>query len=486
MIVIFWNVQRPGESGLAANRLDSVLAYLNTLVNTYSPDFICLCEVAPALIDRLNMDLARSKLYGGAWYIHQQQVRAEYADAFSFGKRPEPSFFTEASCSFYVIFRRATCHAVRLYVPDGGRYAYHDSGTVLGVDGKVHKISLMTEARPLVVVEAGGHQVFGVVHLISGNTGLASAQLTAYLQALQAVNGNFIVGDMNIPLGDIAKRGVVPTNVYAPHDPGYDTHPTTPSRLDYLWTNRSWRDVEAAAAPGDLIENYFAAEGRLSDHVPVVYRLDNAMFRKKQAGLPALPFPPRTVVTRHSKPVPQPQPLWEKQQDPKGSASKPLIQKSMLSFLPKAPTYQLSAPQAAALVQRNRQEVPVAPDGDCLFASLIAMGVQASDGTAFLTVQALRNHVATVIRTNQVLRLRLLAAHIEPLTLATRVATPRYWFGEAGDLMPELIAVTLGIRLSILNSNGTPTNVGAGGTQYLLIRFNPPGGEHYHGTRPNP
>jgi hypothetical protein len=71
-------------------------------------------------------------------------------------------------------------------------------------------------------------------------------------------------------------------------------------------------------------------------------------------------------------------------------------------------------------------------------------------------------------------------------SLATQVATPRYWFGDAGDIMPELIAVTLNIRLVILNPDGSATNVGAGGTQYPLIRFNPQGGEHYHGTRPNP
>ncbi|WP_309893481.1 endonuclease/exonuclease/phosphatase family protein [Archangium sp.] len=486
MIIIFWNVQRPGETGLAANRLDAVLDYLNTLTNTYAPDFICLCEVAPALIVRLDMELARSQLYGGVGYMHQQQVREEYASAFSFGKRPDPSLFSEASCSFYVIYRRATCQSVRLSVTDGGRYAYNNSDDVWGPDGRSHKVAYQTEARPLVLVSAGTSRVFGLVHLISGNTRLASEQLTGYLRELRAVNGDFIIGDMNIPLGDIHTRRLVPTDVYTPHDPGYDTHPGTPSRLDYLWTNRLWQDVDAALAPPDLIQNYFVAEGRLSDHVPVVYRLDNAMFRTKKTALPALPFPPRTVVTRHSKPQPQPQPLWKKQEDSQSSASKPLVQKSMLSFLSKAPTYQLSGPQAAVLALANRQEIPVDADGDCLFASLIAMGVQASDGTTFHTVQALRNYVATVIRTNADLRLRLMAAHIDPLALATQVATPRYWFGHAGDLMPELIAVTLGIRLAILNANGLATNVGSGGTQYPLIRFNPPGGEHYHGTRPHP
>jgi hypothetical protein len=486
MIVIFWNVQRPGETGLAANRLGSVLEYLNTLVVTYNPDFICLCEVAPALIDRLNMELQHSKEYGGEGYMHQQQVRAEYADAFSFGKRPDPSFFTEASCSFYVIYRRATCQSVRLSVTEGGRYAYHDSGEVLGVDGRRHRVTLQTEARPLVIVSAGTSRVFGIVHLISGQTRLAADQLTAYLRELRSVNGDFLIGDMNIPFGEIHTKGLVPTDVYRPHDPGYDTHPSTPSRLDYLWTNRLWPNVEAAEAPEDLIENYFEPEGRLSDHVPVVYRLDNAMFRTKQAALPALPFPPRTVVTRRSKPVPQPQPLWKKQEAPSDSGQKTWVQKSMVSFLSKAPTYQLSGAQSAVLALSNRQEIPIAPDGDCLFASLIAMGVQASDGTTFPTVQALRNYVANAIRNNANLRLRLVAASINPLTLATRVATPRDWFGDAGDLMPELIAVTLNIRLVILNPDGSATNVGGGGTQYPLIRFNPQGGEHYHGTRPNP
>lgn len=310
MLIIFWNIQRPGESGLAANRLDLVFTYLNTLANTFQPDLICLCEVSQGLIDTLDLRLRQNKLYGGVGYVHQLQARQEAAEDVGLSSRPAPAAYTEAACSFYVIHRRARFPMVRVFTHDSGRFYYDDRGHVRTPEGRQVEVAVRREARPLVLIQAGPNQVYGLCHLISGSPARAAQQLTAYLQTLAAFHGAWLIGDMNIALPELGARGV-PMNVYRPHDPGYATYPDHVRTLDYLWTNGLWNDVDAAAPAAGLIRHFFQGEGRLSDHVPVAYRLDNAMFRRAVPAMNDLPIPPRTVSTRRSSAVPQAEPLWK-------------------------------------------------------------------------------------------------------------------------------------------------------------------------------
>lgn len=134
--------------------------------------------------------------------------------------------------------------------------------------------------------------------------------------------------------------------------------------------------------------------------------------------------------------------------------------------------------QAETLRNQHLFERPIAPNGDCLFNSLIHMGAFAGDATAFRT------------RISQYVLNPLNADALTPISqafnttrerIAGQIAQPGNYFGIAGHITPELITMSLGIRLRIINGDGSITAIGAGGNVYTLIRFG--GGQpHYHAT----
>lgn len=139
--------------------------------------------------------------------------------------------------------------------------------------------------------------------------------------------------------------------------------------------------------------------------------------------------------------------------------------------------YFLTAAQAAALASANLINLPIAPDGDCLFASLIAVG-------AFVgTVQQLRALVAGRVRRAEI--------DVQPFGLdqnetAREIGRSGSYNNLAGDATPSLIANALGCQIIIYNDDGTTTNLDGGpGGIFRVIRFLNPA-PHYHATRPAP
>lgn len=497
MIVIFWNLQRPGKGGTAIHRLQNILLYLEVLTHTFNPDLICLCEVTPQQADELSRRSLKSKEYGGEVYIHKSQEKQEFISnlsSSSFFSSGTQQFLSESACSFFVLYRRKTFpKGIRLFVPKGGQFFYQTSGELIDDLRGPQKVLYTKEARPLVLIQSQHGVVGGVVHLISGNPGMANQQLQSFLVALKQAGGRFVIGDMNIDLGNYKFNDKKLYLGFSPTNPGYFTHPKEgegSTTLDYIWTAGDWNVVRPSAMPKMLLESYFLGEGRMSDHAPVIYQLDNQnMMHPKVPDLPPLPWLPKTVKTRHSKPPKPTKHLFDEDmviEFTKEEFIKPLF--NFKGFEKVRPTYVPNLYQNGRLLHFGLANVDIAPDGDCFFAALVRVGATGFAGlntprTPFATVGALRTHVANGLQNSYDLRFGLFTRDLNPDTVGNRIRSNGLWNGEYGDVVPEITARVLGIQIRIIDSNGNTYVVGVGGPIFTLLRFSDHGAEHYHATQ---
>ncbi|MCP3098048.1 hypothetical protein LZ198_04055 [Myxococcus sp. K15C18031901] len=147
-----------------------------------------------------------------------------------------------------------------------------------------------------------------------------------------------------------------------------------------------------------------------------------------------------------------------------------------LGQVPAGNRYFLSGAQNSRLARAGLKNIPIAPDGDCLFASLIRVGAYSG------TVQKLRLRVAGLVESGQI---DVTGFNLDPVRTATDIRQPGSYNNLAGDATPALIANALGINIIIYNEDGSTTTLDSGGNQtYHVIRFLNPAA-HYHATAPN-
>jgi hypothetical protein len=143
------------------------------------------------------------------------------------------------------------------------------------------------------------------------------------------------------------------------------------------------------------------------------------------------------------------------QQDRPLPTALPKAGKPGAAYLP-TPAQVAAYPAGLGLVQ-------IAPDGNCLYASIIAAGrFQGS-------TQALRNAVAAAVRSGTITANGFVGLADRDL-IAAQVGFDGYYNNFAGDASPLLIAELLNLTIMILQPNGVPLQVGAGtaGTVWLV------------------
>ncbi|WP_375758439.1 OTU domain-containing protein [Corallococcus exercitus] len=137
--------------------------------------------------------------------------------------------------------------------------------------------------------------------------------------------------------------------------------------------------------------------------------------------------------------------------------------------------YFLTSAQAARLARAGRQNVAIAPDGDCLFASLIRVGAYAG------SVMRLRQLVADRVANG---RIDISAFNLDPRQTAADIRRLGSYNNLAGDATPSLLANALGINILIYNPDGSTTTLDSGSARtFHVIRFLAPAA-HYHATAP--
>ena len=140
--------------------------------------------------------------------------------------------------------------------------------------------------------------------------------------------------------------------------------------------------------------------------------------------------------------------------------------------------YQLTEFQRGRLAAWHRAEVPIDPDGNCLFNAFAATHGVAGGGAA------VRRAIHAALANRDDPRFAPLRERGNFQTeFLDNLASPKPFdfAGEAGDAMPEILAAVYGVTLHLARS-GQLTLVGAGPAVYLL-RFDG-AGLHFHGTRP--
>jgi hypothetical protein len=147
--------------------------------------------------------------------------------------------------------------------------------------------------------------------------------------------------------------------------------------------------------------------------------------------------------------------------------------------------YTLTAGHQRLLHDNGRREKPVAADGNCLYASLIAMGLFGGPPVTREKIMGFRGHISRELRENKIAvdDLYLEGSKGE---IATEIAKSGHYSGEAGEYAPEFISRSQHVKLLIYNEDGSTTPVGPDDQPwptYHLIRFTRPA-KHYHATAP--
>lgn len=143
--------------------------------------------------------------------------------------------------------------------------------------------------------------------------------------------------------------------------------------------------------------------------------------------------------------------------------------------------YQLTDRQAKLLAHNNLEEVPVDPDGNCLFEAFArTRGIGGQREVRDRLVAELRD-----LEDPRFAEIRAIAgAHYQRDFLENLARKETFDFaGVAGDLMPRIIATVYGVRLILVKEKGNPAKIGDAGDPVVLVYFSE-GALHYHGTRP--
>ena len=139
--------------------------------------------------------------------------------------------------------------------------------------------------------------------------------------------------------------------------------------------------------------------------------------------------------------------------------------------------YQIDVAGRVKLGNLGLVEVPVAPDGDCFYASIIRTAGLAT------TVKALRDRVADEIQDHPD-KYRASIVDITPREVADRIRAMGSYAGQDGDIAVAVLPVLLGLAVSTMNRQGVITPPQSAGTPITLIRFTGGGkSDHYHATR---
>jgi hypothetical protein len=128
--------------------------------------------------------------------------------------------------------------------------------------------------------------------------------------------------------------------------------------------------------------------------------------------------------------------------------------------------YDPSDEQRNAIVGRNL--VRIAPNGDCLYAAVVAAGHATS-------VRQLRDDLATAIENGTI----DISGWGDPVKVGRKIRKMGSYAHYVGDYAPELLTQLLHIRIEIIPENGVAYTRGAGGPTVSLLRVTYPL-EHYH------
>jgi curved DNA-binding protein CbpA len=140
--------------------------------------------------------------------------------------------------------------------------------------------------------------------------------------------------------------------------------------------------------------------------------------------------------------------------------------------------YFIAPAQAAALRRDQLANVDVAPDGDCLFNSLIHVGAYRGNARAF------RTWVADAIDRGDIGDISGFGTEehrVSNAIIADEIRRLGSYNNLAGDMTSQIIAQLLQATIIIYNENGSTTRLDGGGNVYRIIRFTNPA-RHFHAT----
>lgn len=127
--------------------------------------------------------------------------------------------------------------------------------------------------------------------------------------------------------------------------------------------------------------------------------------------------------------------------------------------------YTITREQLIQLKRFSLRNQNVTIDGDCLIRSVIYTGATCMEE------QELRDFIANRIKNDIELQIQLQILSNDSLeVIDSQIRQCRNYFGLTGNSMALWIAYALGIRLNIINENGTITTIGTG-TSFYLLKF---------------
>jgi hypothetical protein len=206
----------------------------------------------------------------------------------------------------------------------------------------------------------------------------------------------------------------------------------------------------------------------------------------------------KPMPQQHSRPVIPHQPLDAKpvKHDQPAHLGKEPGMPVTGSFHDKLPDqfgYVLTAGHQRLLKTNNRREVPVYPDGNCLFSSLITLGAFDNPPASSAKVLSFRRHLSQMLSDGHI-NIDDLSPDSPTKTIAQQLGISGNYYEEAGEYAPEIISRGLRVKLLIYNADGSTTPVGPRAEDwptYHLIRFttcfhdgHAENALHYHAAAP--